>query len=433
MHETTTSPGQERCHPLVRAGAVVAIAAMMLFTAACGGSDNESGSAASGGSSGEVDAGKVLGTQDKATGTPIRVGTVSDGRTPAFDNTMQLRMAAATAKYINDYKGGIGGHPIELVTCETGADPGKATDCANKLVREQVSLAVMGESTAALTVHKALSAQKIPMFAYGSADQDVLLDKDYAFTFASSAGLADLPINVAKENDLKKVTAIVIDVPAATVFFKSIGKKMFTDKGVDMSLVAIPPGTADITPQMSKVDEDSVAHIIGDDSLCIAALNGLKAAGFQGPRTVLNNCVDDTVRKAVGVTMKDVVEASPSPIGDPDDADQKLMKAVIETYGTGDIDPGSALTNNMFMTMMGARIALDGLKGEVTPASIVATTKAMPLSELPNGGGLHFRCNGKAFPLTPAVCTKGTLRTSLDDKGEPTLPYKKISDTPIPG
>jgi len=246
--------------------------------------------------------------------------------------------------------------------------------------------------------------------------------------------LADLPINVAKENKLKKVTAIVIDVPAATVFFQTVGKQFFTDAGLEMDLVAIPPGQADLTPQMSKIasDGDSVAHIIGDDSLCIAALNGLKTANFDGPRTVLNNCVNDNVRKAVGATMEGVIEASPSPVGDPDDPGQQLMKAVIDTYGEGDIDPGSALTNNMFMTMMGARTALDGLKGEVTPASIIAATKAMPLEELPNGGGLHFRCNGKAFELTPAVCTRGTLRTTLDEEGQPTLPFEIVSDTPIP-
>ena len=433
MHQITSAHDRGR-RPWTRVGAVVAVAATLLLVAGCGDSGKSSSSSDSGKSDAAANA-KVLGTKDKATGTPIKVGTVSDGRTPAFDNTMQLRMAAATAKYINDYKGGIAGHPIELVTCETGADPSKATDCANQLVQQKVTMAVMGESTAALTVHKALSAQKIPMFAYGSADQDILLDKDSSFTYASSAGLADLPINVAKENGIDNVTAVVIDVPAATVFFKTIGAQMFADKGIKMTLVAIPPGQADLSPQMSKIANGAktVVHIIGDDSLCIAALNGLAAASYSGPRTVLNNCVDDSVRKAVGANMKGVIEATPSPVGDPNDADQKLMKAVIDTYGQGDIDPGSALTNNMFMTMMGTRVALDGLKGDVTPASIISATKAMPLAELPNGGGLHFRCNGKAFPLTPAVCTRGTLRTTLDDKGEPTLPYKIISDTPIPG
>jgi len=58
-----------------------------------------------------------------ATGAPIKIGVVSDGRTAAFDNTVQLRAAAAIVKYLNDYRGGIGGRPISLVTCETAGDP----------------------------------------------------------------------------------------------------------------------------------------------------------------------------------------------------------------------------------------------------------------------------------------------------------------------
>jgi branched-chain amino acid transport system substrate-binding protein len=56
----------------------------------------------------------------------------------------------------------------------------------------------------------------------------------------------------------------------------------------------------------------------------------------------------------------------------------------------------------------------------------------MPETDLPGGGGLRFRCNGQAFPATPAVCTRGTLRTSLDAEGQPTLPYEPVGNSPIP-
>jgi branched-chain amino acid transport system substrate-binding protein len=117
---------------------------------------------------------------------------------------------------------------------------------------------------------------------------------------------------------------------------------------------------------------------------------------------------------------------SPSPIGDPDDPGLRLLGAIVDTYGEGDIDVENALTTNMFSTMMGARDALDGLTGEVTPASIIATIKAMPETDLPGGGGLTFQCNGQAFALTPAVCTRGALRTTLDADGEPKLPYEPV-------
>jgi len=412
------------------------VAAGLLVAAACSGSgDNGSDAGAKRSGDAAADA-KLLGAADAATGAPVKVGVVSDGHTDAFDNTMQLRAAAAIAKYINAHRGGIGGRPIQLVTCESQGDPSKAEDCATQMIQAKVALVILGETTAATTVQKAVHDAHIPLFAYGSGDQSVLLDHDSTFTLASAtAGLADLPIAVAKENHLEKVTAVLIDVPEATGFYKTIGEGLFKDAGIDLTVVPVPPGQADMTPQMTRIatGDPTVVHIIGNDAFCIAALNGLRDAGFHGPIDTLNSCINDSVRKAVGSYLKGVVVASPSPTGDPSDPGLKLLGAIVDTYGHGGIDVGNALSTNMFSTMMGARDALDGLKGPVTPAAITATIKAMPEMDLPGGGGLKYRCSGKAFSLTPAVCTRGALITTLDAKGEPTLPYQPVGNTPIPG
>ena len=50
--------------------------------------------------------------------------------------------------------------------------------------------------------------------------------------------------------------------------------------------------------------------------------------------------------------------------------------------------------------------------------------------ELPGSGGLRFRCNGEAIEFAPAVCTRGTLLTTLDASGAPTT-YEVVGDTPI--
>ncbi|HKE73149.1 MAG TPA: ABC transporter substrate-binding protein [Acidimicrobiales bacterium] len=429
-----TGLGRGLCRGLCRGLAVLA-AGLLLAAAACGGSDG-GGDDSSGSGSGSADAAALLGPRDRAEGEPVKVGVVSDGRTAALDNTMQLRAAAAVARYINEHRGGIAGRPIRLVTCESEGDPGKAADCAAELIQAKVALVVLGETTAAATVQQAVHDAHIPLFAYGSGDQSVLLDPDSTFTLASTtAGLADLPIDVAKEHHLKKVTAVVIDVPAATGFYKTIGKEMFADAGIDLDVVPIPPGQADMAPQMTQIASGgpTVVHIIGNDAFCIAALGGLRDAGFDGPIDTLNSCINDSVRQAVGDYLKGVVMASPSPVGDRDDPGLKLLGAIIDTYGRGDIDVDNALATNMFSTMMGAREALGGLTGAVTPATITAAIKAMPETDLPGGGGLKFRCNGKAFALTPAVCTRGSLRTTLDAQGEPTLPYETVGASPIPG
>jgi branched-chain amino acid transport system substrate-binding protein len=39
--------------------------------------------------------------------------------------------------------------------------------------------------------------------------------------------------------------------------------------------------------------------VIGSDSFCIAALNGLHTVGFTGPVTAIAQCITDATRKSV--------------------------------------------------------------------------------------------------------------------------------------
>jgi branched-chain amino acid transport system substrate-binding protein len=50
---------------------------------------------------------------------------------------------------------------------------------------------------------------------------------------------------------------------------------------------------------------------------------------------------------------------------------------------------------------------------------------------LPGGGGRHIRCNGKADPLLPAVCSNSQLSAVLGANGKPNA-YKVVSDEMIP-
>src|SRR3954452_1181096 len=105
-----------RTHLLV--GAVLLAAS--LLASACGGADDDSSSTTT--TAKGADSASVLGKKDPAKGEPVKVGTVYDGQTPAFDNTDQLRVAEAMVDYMNDYRGGIAGRPVQLVSCETGGD-----------------------------------------------------------------------------------------------------------------------------------------------------------------------------------------------------------------------------------------------------------------------------------------------------------------------
>ncbi|EFC85299.1 ABC transporter substrate-binding protein [Parafrankia sp. EUN1f] len=425
MDQTSSTAGLGMAQGVRRMVAVVAVAALTFVGAGCGSSDKDD-------SKPPVDA-SVLGPDQVATGTPIKFGVVSDGQTPAFDNTIQLDAAEAVTKYLNQHRNGVGGHPIELVTCETQNDPSKASDCANQFVRENITLAVFGEIATMAPVWKPLHDAKIPVFTYATTEAEAILDKDSTFVLASQiAGLADVAIGVAKANKIKKVTAVVIDVPQATAFYDAVGKQVFADAGIDLKVVKVPVGTADMSSQMAEIASGgpTEVHIIGNDAFCIAAFNGLRAMSFDGPISVLNQCVSDSSRKAIGSYLEGVSMGSPLAIGDNDNKDLKLWNAIVATYGK-EIDLSNSMGPTIFMTMMALYSALDGITGDVTPESVIAKIKAAGSLPVPASGDLTFRCNGKAYALTPAVCIRGTLLTTLDEDGNPTLPYRATGNSPV--
>ncbi|MBL7495906.1 ABC transporter substrate-binding protein [Frankia sp. CNm7] len=414
----------------LKLAAVATLAASLAFVSACSGDSDGDGTSTP--ATNSASANEILGPVAKASGAPVKIGLITDGASQVADLTVQNEVAEATAKYINEHQSGIAGRPIELVTCETLNDPSKAADCGNEMVNNDVAAVLIGTSGVVVTAWEPLNDAKIPVMLYGSGEPGLLASQTTFSLGNPTFPVIDLPIQVAKDQGNKKVTAVVIDVPAALHSAQEVAPGLFEKAGIGYELIRIAPGTADMTPQMQQVisnDSDEV-FIIGNDSFCISAMNGLKSVGFTGTISSISQCITDATRKAVsGDTLEGITISASAPLG-TDNPSMLLYKAVAETYGE-DID----LSNNdgmiMFMITAGLRASLEGMTGDVTPETITATIKGMKETELPGAGGINFRCNGKADPEHPAVCVLGGLVTTLDDKGQPSE-YKVLGNDPIP-
>jgi branched-chain amino acid transport system substrate-binding protein len=409
-----------------RVGAVLAVA--LLFALALGGTSQASTSTQSSG-------GNLLGTKNPAKGAPIKIGFVTDDKNQRTDNSIETPVADATAKWINEYRNGIGGRPIELDRCVDLAEPSKGTDCANQMIQDKVAAVVIGSNAVLENVWNPLKTAGIPVFLYGASNPAVTADTASTFIITNGrAFLLNLPAGVAKETKAKKVSAVALDVPAATSFFKDPGPSLFQKQGLQLELIPIAAGTADMTPQMQRLTSDNpngVVFIIGNDTFCIAALNGLRTAAFKGTITTIPQCLTDATRTSVPADfLKGIRIAASAPLDDPKDPTIKQYYAVLNKYGAGDVDKSSIGGISMFNVLAGFDVATEGVKGDVTPAAIIAAAKAMPWSVLPGTGGLHFRCNGKADPAQPATCANNVLIAKLDAEGKATS-YTPVGDTKI--
>jgi branched-chain amino acid transport system substrate-binding protein len=413
---------------------VLAACALVVVSAGCGDDDDGAGGdeAAAGEESGSPES--VLGPSDPAEGEPIRVGFITDGQNAVTDQSIELDVADATLQYLNEHRAGIAGRPVELVICEAKLDPGTGTDCANQMVEEQVPVVAIGTTGVTEAVWTPLHAAGVPTMFYAAGGDTLAGDTQSTFLVTNpTSGNIDMPIAVAEDNELDQVTVIVIDVPAATAGYEGSGAETFEDAGIDLELVRIPGGTADMTAQIQPVveDEPGVIHVIGNDSFCISAFQALQAFSFDGPITSITQCLTDATREAIpGEFLQGITISSVAPVGVEDESTE-LYRTVVETYGRGDIDTSRIAGVGTFLVLNGLEVAMDGLQGEATPDSVISAIRAMPESDLPGGGGVRIRCNGKAVPGQPAVCASGGLLTEVDAEGQPTS-FEVTNTEPIP-
>src|SRR5262249_35522204 len=154
---------------------------------------------------------------------------------------------------------------------------GKGTDCANQMIADKVAAVVIGSKAVLENVWTPLKAAGVPVFLYRASNANVVADPHSTFIFSKRPALIQgVPAAVAKKKRAEKGWVVAIDAPAATSYFKNQGPADFKAKGLDMELIPIAAGTADMTPQMQRLassNPDGVVFVIGNDAFCIAAFN----------------------------------------------------------------------------------------------------------------------------------------------------------------
>jgi branched-chain amino acid transport system substrate-binding protein len=417
---------------------VAVVSATLLLAAACGGSKSGSSSSASttsGGSTTTAPA-SLLGAESPATGTPVKVGLITNGgQCTGCENKDDEPVAQATVDWLNQHMNGLAGHKIELDVCVDDNDPGKTSDCANQMIRDDVVAVIMGTSGVIETSWKILHDAKIPAINYSTTNTAMLEDPSSTFILNDPvASTIGFPIGVAKDKGTKKVSVLVVDVPAATDIYKT-GSSAFSKAGLQLQLVPVALGTPDMTPQAQQIvakNPDGLVMIVGHDAICIPAIQGLHALGFHGSIATISQCITDAMRKAIpSDQVKGIQLSSTAPLGDETDPSLRLYEEVVNTYAKGKgVDLSSTVGIGTYQSVAALAVGAKALTGAVTPASVNAALKSMKNETLPGSGGLLFRCNGKASASSPAVCSAGVLTTSLDANGNPTT-YKVLNNKPI--
>ena len=396
-----------------RLSAALAIASVsgLLIAAGCTSTETNTGTPVGT----TVDTAAVLGTPKKATGSPIKIGLIDDGKSTGIDHTPVVGAFKATVEYANEYLGGINGHVIEVDECSTNNTPSDATTCGVQMVNDKVAAVLVPVSAQDTNVFKALTGNGIPYFTYAAGSQEVITGKDTFLLVNPIATLAG-PAKLAKEKGVKKAAIIIIDVPSAVAPLEAIARPIYTEAGIDLNVVPISPQTADMTPQIQQAISAGAEQftVVGTDEFNTSAIKALQQLAFSG-RIVMITPPTQTIADNVPNGLEGVAYIT-SATSDPADKDVQLYDAVMKKY-MPDQTPVSA-SAWAFATVMGFVNGLNGNASAVDAASVNAALGSMPKPlPLPLGSGLTYQCGAKVVALLPNACTANVLWTELDAKG----------------
>jgi branched-chain amino acid transport system substrate-binding protein len=341
----------------------------------------------------------VLGTPNKATGSPITIGISNPGKTGAVDTTDENTAAKAAVAYANDYLGGINGHVIKVKECSTQDTAAGSSDCANQMI--QANVAATTQASGDDVTIKAMAKGGILDFMNVGATPVALGTPD-AYSMANPLAAYGVPAAYAKQIGAKNAALLVIDVPGASGPAKQLGPLFFGNAGVKLDVVTIAQGTADMTPQVQATlsKKPDLYYILGDATFTTSAIKAIKTLAPNAKISMYYTGISPKPTNIPGGYAG--VATVATQVLDPSSAEYKLYAAIQAKYNGAT----SAIATSGYAPMLGLIRALNAAKLTDTSAKgVLAALAAAPAVPLPLGGGATFQCNGKAVSISPFICS----------------------------
>jgi branched-chain amino acid transport system substrate-binding protein len=404
--------------------AAAAVAATGLIAAGCG-SSSSSSSSSSGSSSAATSSASsapsasVFGTAKKATGTPYVFGMIND-ETGAVTFPEARQGAIAAANYVNDYLGGINGHPIQIDNCIGDGTPATAARCANELVAKH-PLAILGAADVG-------GPASIPIYAHAG--------------LAYIGGIPFTPVPFKAPNSIQFWSVSVGDNAAAAVYagtqlkVKSVSLMYFSNPQGESILpqivpvfkaagvttvkqVPVSPTTPDPSPQAALVQSSgSQLAYVDIPNGCGNVLKSLKSVGYSGKLMGIDPCGAPPVIAAAAGGANGMYIASPFLLQTGSSQQAQLFQAAIKQWAA----PGTlvdSISTAGFATVINVQQALSTIKGTPTTSSILAAFKSG--SNHPNFLSHPYTCNGQQMKGAPAICNDYYLMNQINN-GQLTQP-----------
>jgi branched-chain amino acid transport system substrate-binding protein len=359
--------------------ALPAIVALALGIAACGSSSSNSSSSSSGGSSG--------GSSSASSGSKGPIKLLSFGDVTGLSPTPSLGIQKGPQGAVNavNAKGGINGHQVQLILCDTKLNPADAASCVEKAKAEGVVAAVPSEELLDNVTTPLLDKLGIPILGSNPSTAAAQFSKTSACFLPGvfvlyPAGTEALAKEGAKSVSVSEPAGIAdenVVNHAATISAQSAG-------GTAGPFVGIPPTASNFSSivAQSTANHQDGSFVSATPPGFFSLVGGIAQAApgskLGGPGyTVINSQIDAGLAKipaAKGMYV-DNYTAFPSDTSIPG---IKLYQQQVGPLDKADLQDETTLFT--WVDMWGALQILQQVKGDITPQSINAAMKTATVS-----------------------------------------------------
>jgi branched-chain amino acid transport system substrate-binding protein len=410
---------QRYLRPQLSLRVVAAVAVAALALAACSSSSSSSSSSSPPSSTTPSAATAALGPADQAKGTPVKIGLISDGGSGTIGTAALVEQGAKMAvAFANAYRGGLAGHPIDLVICENQETPAGAQACANQMVQDHVAAITVPFTGQGAAEVPTITKAGIPYITLsGASTQELTTPGAFDLTGGYPATLGAFALS-AKHQGYSKFAMLVSNVPAAITGAEQLGALVFGHAGVGYKVIPVNPGTADMTPQLQAAVTwgAKAIGITGDVTLCSSFLKGYQTLSLTEPKYVIGPCLDPSIFSTLGSVLGGSYIATTSAASA---SDMALYAAITKKYAPS-VNPNPNTSANQASGLIPVLSLLNimaGYSGPVTAATVKKQVMTLKNVVVPLSGGITFTCDGRAIPLLPSVCSSVTKVGTVSSAG----------------
>jgi branched-chain amino acid transport system substrate-binding protein len=366
--------------------------------------------------------GKVgtLGTPNVAKGSPVVFGVLNLQSGPVtFPEALTAEQAAVS--YVNQYKGGIGGHPIKLVSCATDGSPATSQRCANQIL-DQHPVAILGAADTgapgAIPVWQRAGLPYLGGVPFTPVEQNN--PDGVIFSSVSTADNAAASVYAAQTLGAKSAAIIYTSDTQGTSVTNNVLAPTMKNAGITkITKVAIAPTASDVSSAVATaVGAKPDVIYINAPAACPNILSSLKQLGNTAKIMGIDPCTSPAAIKGANGGAEGLYFASPVLDPSANTADTKIYLAALKKYAPPTIALDSIAAIG-FQSVIDVQTALAKFTtADLTESKILAafTTGSDHLNFM----GHPYTCDGKQLVGATSVCN-AYQQIRVIKNGKPTV------------